>query len=136
MKGKLLFDASSLIYALKLKNIDILNENYIQHLTIYEAINAIWKETHLIKSLPPKKAVELIKLATEIIGNLNILSIHQYEPEIFKKATELDLTIYDASYIVLAEKNKLTLVTEDKKLARKAHNTIKTTSLKNIIKTQ
>mgnify|MGYP000176753434 FL=1 len=134
MKGKLLFDASSLVYALKLKHVNILYGNYIHYLIIYEVLNAIWKETYLLKSLSLKEAEKLIDIVAEALDYLNVLLIHPYQSEIFKKATKSGLTIYDASYIVLAEKNNLTLITEDKKLREKASETVKTISLKDLIK--
>jgi len=104
MKGKLLFDASSLVYALKLKHVNILYGNYIHYLIVYEVLNAIWKETYLLKSLSLKEAEKLIDIVAEALDYLNVLLIHPYQSEIFKKATKSGLTIYDASYIVLAEK--------------------------------
>lgn len=133
MKEKLLFDASSLIYALKLKYIEILHGNYIQHLTIYEILNAIWKETYLIKSIAPSDAEKLINIIIETLDYLNVLSIHPYEVEVFKKAMDLGLTIYDTSYVILAEKNNLILVTEDRKLIERASKAVKTVSLEELV---
>lgn len=132
--SRLLFDASSLIYALKLKKLDILYESYIQQLTIYEALNAIWKETYLTKTLNPEEANKIINIIKDILEYVTILTISTKEAEIFKKAIELGITIYDASYIVLAEENNLTLVTEDKKLKEKAEKTVKTKTIKNLVK--
>jgi len=61
-----------------------------------------------------------------------MLSPHPYEDEIPSTARELNITAYDASYIVLAEKNGLTLVTEDKKLRTKAEKFVKAVSLTQI----
>ena len=44
----------------------------------------------------------------------------------------MNITAYDTSYIVLAEKNGLTLVTEDKKLRAKAEKLVKAVSLTQI----
>jgi len=133
VKEKLLFDASSLIYALKLKCIGILHGNYIQHLTVYEILNAIWKETYLIKSITPSDAEKLINIIIEALDYLHVLSIHPYEIEVFRKAIDLGLTIYDTSYVILAEKNNLTLVTEDRKLMERASKAIKTVSLEELV---
>jgi len=132
MRRDLLFDASSLIYALKLKLVDVLYGNYVQHLTVYEAVNAIWKEACLAKSLTLEEAEELVGVITEVLDYLNMLSIHPHEPEVLRRAVNLELTVYDASYVVLAEKKGLTLVTEDRKLMEKAGKVIRVTSLKNI----
>lgn len=131
---KLLFDASSLLYALKLRKIDMLCENYIQQLTVYEAINAIWKEAYLVKSLTPGDADRLIKVLVEVLDYLNILSPHPYEPDIFRRAVGLGLTVYDASYIVLAGKKGLTLVTEDRKLMENAGKIVNVISLRSLIR--
>ena len=131
---RLLFDASSIIYALKLKRVEILHGNYIQHLTVYEVLNAIWKETYLVKSLSYEEAKKFIEIFAEVLEYLNILSIHPYESEVLKTAIDLDLTAYDASYVVLTEKNNLTLVTEDEKLREKASEKVKVMSLREVIK--
>ena len=131
---RLLFDASSIIYALKLKRVEILHGNYIQHLTVYEVLNAIWKETYLVKSLSYEEAKKFIEIFAEVLEYLNILSIHPYESEVLKTAIDLDLTTYDASYVVLTEKNNLTLVTEDEKLREKASEKVKVMSLREVIK--
>ncbi len=135
-KQKLLFDVSSLIYALKLKCIETLYDNYTQWLAIYEALNALWKEANLTKNITPSQAHKLASLLSEIIEQMKILSIHPHEQETLENASKLQLTIYDASYITLAEKHKLTLVTEDKKLKAKASNLISVTNLKKLTHSQ
>jgi len=49
-----------------------------------------------------------------------ILDSRDLEEEILQVATQLELTAYDFSYVVLAMKHGLTLVTEDEKLREKA----------------
>lgn len=129
MRGKLLFDASSIIYALKLRSLKVLYDNYIQWLTIYEVVNALWKEATLTKAISPQEASEIVKLFTKTLEFMKMLSPHPYEDEILSTARELNITAYDASYIVLAEKNSLKLVTEDKKLRAKAEKLVKAASL-------
>ena len=133
IRGKLLFDASSVIYALKLRSLKALYDNYIQWLTIYEVINALWKEAVLIKAISPQEASEIVKLFTKTLDFMKILSPHPYEDEILSTARELSITAYDAAYIVLAEKNGLILVTEDKRLRAKAEKLVKAVSLTQII---
>jgi len=129
VSGKLLFDASSLIYALKLRKLRVIYDNYIQWLTIYEVINALWKEASLINSISLEEASKIIKIFIEAIDFINILNPHPYEDEILKTASELGITAYDASYVFLAKKNGLSLVTEDEKLRRKAEGLVKVISL-------
>ncbi len=51
---------------------------------------------------------------------MSILSPRGLEEEILRTALEHGVTVYNTSYIVLARKNGLILVTEDKKLRNKA----------------
>jgi len=132
MRGKFLFDSSSVIYALKLRSLKALYDNYVQWLTIYEVINALWKEATLTKAISPQEASEIVKLFAKTLEFVKILSPHPYEDEILSTARELNITAYDASYIVLAEKNGLTLVTEDKKLRTRAEKLVKAAGLTQI----
>ena len=68
MRGKLLFDASSVIYALKLRSLKVLYDNRIQWLTIYEVINALWKEAILTRAISPQEASEIVKLFAKTLG--------------------------------------------------------------------
>ena len=132
MWGKFLFDTSSVIYALKIRGLKMLYDNYLQWLTVYEVINALWKEAILTRAISPQEASEIIKLFAKTLEFMKILSPHPYEDEILSTARELSITAYDASYIVIAEKNGLTLVTEDKKLRTKAEKLVKAVSLDQI----
>ena len=58
-----------------------------------------------------------------------ILEPRGLEQNIFQIAVSRGITVYDASYIVLAEKHNLTLVTEDQKLSRTAGNMVNVVSL-------
>ena len=50
-----------------------------------------------------------------------IYSSEELFKEAFEKATALDITFYDASYVVLAEYLKFPFYTADKKLLQKAN---------------
>ncbi len=128
----LLFDASSLIYSLKIRNLKPLYNNYIQLLTIYEAINALWKESYLTKAITIEEARELTNILNEIIDLMNMINPHGYEKEILENAWKLGITAYDASYVVITKKNNLILVSEDEKLKRKIGDIIKIISLKEL----
>jgi predicted nucleic acid-binding protein len=129
----LLFDASSLIYSLKIRNLKLLYNNYIQLLTIYEVMNALWKESYLTKAITIEEARELNNILNEIIDLMNMINPHGYEKEILENAWKLGITAYDASYVVIAKKNNLILVSEDEKLKRKIGDIIKIISLKELI---
>ncbi|MEM4230185.1 MAG: type II toxin-antitoxin system VapC family toxin [Thermoproteota archaeon] len=131
--AKYLFDASSLVYALKLKRLDLLDGNYVQWLTVYEVLNGVWKEAFLLGRLDKGKAVEFASiLVAEALGLLNILEPRGCEREIMEVALKHGLTAYDASYVVLAEKHRLVLVTEDREFRRKADRIVKMVSLEEV----
>ena len=132
MMGNLLFDASSLVYALKARRLRPLAGNYIQWLTIYEVMNALWKEASLIRALPRGKVRELVDVFGEVVDLMEVLSPRPWEPDIVEMASRLRLTAYDASYVVLAEKNGLKLVTEDEELKNKASKVIEVLSFRDV----
>jgi len=124
-----LFDSSSLVYALKLKRIGVLAENYIQELTIYEVLNALWKETYVLRKMSRKEAESLSDVFIQLLSYLKVLDLRGLESEVFKISVETGLTVYDASYLALAHREKLTLVTEDVKLRNVASTMIQAVSL-------
>jgi hypothetical protein len=42
-------------------------------LTIYKVLNALWKETHLLKSIPESKVEALAEALKQVIGTMEIL---------------------------------------------------------------
>ena len=115
---KFLIDASAL-YPL----IQRLKENMLLHsdkfaildLTIYEIGNIIWKEYKRGKIKDP---VLVMKMFEEIMRNMKKLSSNQEMLEIFDIAVKNNITFYDASYIYVAKKRGLKLVTEDAELLK------------------
>jgi predicted nucleic acid-binding protein len=115
---KFLIDASAL-YPLILR----LRENVLLHsnkfaildLTIYEIGNIIWKEYTRGKIKDP---VLVMKMFEEIMRNMKKLSSNQEMLEIFDVAVKNNITFYDASYIYVARKHELKLVTEDADLLK------------------
>jgi len=77
-------------------------------LTIYKVLNALWKETHLLKSIPESKVVALAEVLKQVIGTVKILDHRGLEEEILRIAIQPELTAYDSPYIVLAMKHGLT----------------------------
>lgn len=82
----------------------------ILDLTKYEIGNVVWKEHKkgLLKDW--EKAIKAFK---DIFECIQVYSIDQVE-EVEKIAVERDLSFYDASYVYIAEKLNLKLLTEDK----------------------
>jgi len=124
-----LFDSSSLVYALRLKRIGVLAGNYIQELTIYEVLNALWKETYDLRIMSIKEAESLLDVFIQLLSYLKVLDLRGLESEVFKISIETGLNVYDASYLALAHREKLTLVTEDVKLRNVASTMIQAVSL-------
>ncbi len=130
---KYLFDASALVNLVKKGYLKPLLEAVTLDLAIYGSLNAILKENILIKKLGDKLASKYIRILTEIFGFIEVLSIKGYETDIYEMARDRGLTIYDASYVVVAYKNKMILVTDDQRLRRKTRGIIETLSTEDLI---
>lgn len=91
-------------------------ETWIPELCIIEFANVIWHKVHR-KELPLPMAREIIadflSLPLKIAGHVDLVKAA------FKLATELNITVYDASYAALAHYLRVPLITADKKLAMK-----------------
>lgn len=107
--------------------------NYLQWLTVYEVINALWKEAHLVGSLREEEVLEILRIFQKALEFMTILDPRPYELEIFKTAVKLGLTAYDSSYVVLAKEKNLELVTEDSELRERAKKLINVVSLDQVI---
>ncbi|RLF13868.1 MAG: VapC toxin family PIN domain ribonuclease, partial [Thermoprotei archaeon] len=92
---ELLFDASSMIRAIKERRVDLLIKGNIQPLTIYEVLNAFWKEAYLIRTISKEAAIKATTLISELIKEMKILTITGLEKEIIELALNLGLTVYD-----------------------------------------
>jgi predicted nucleic acid-binding protein len=68
-------------------------------------------------------------IVTQIAKHMKILDISGLEVETLDTAIKLGLTAYDVSYIALAKKHNLVLVTEDVELKIKAQQLVKTLSI-------
>jgi predicted nucleic acid-binding protein len=124
-----LFDSSSIIKALKLGKVDVLVGGYIQWLTIYETLNALWKEVHLLRTIPEDRALEFIEVLGRLFDFMKILDVRGLERGVLEVAVKLGVTVYDSSYIVLARRYGLTLVTEDRRLRAKAQEVVRCVSV-------
>lgn len=111
-----LFDASAIVNLVKKGRLLILSKGSTLELALYESLNAVLKEYILLKKLDHESAVDFVKILSEIFGNIKTESIRGLETEVFNLAAKFGLTIYDASYLLAALNNNLTLVTDDSKL--------------------
>jgi predicted nucleic acid-binding protein len=117
-----LFDAGSMVNLAKRGALRPLGRGSTLDLAIYEAINAIWKEHYLLKSIEADTALRFVEMLSNVFGIMDILSVRGFEKDTFNLAMKLGISIYDASYIQAAVKSGLILVTDDKKLRSVASN--------------
>ena len=127
-----LFDASSVVRAIKEIRLAPLSGQALQWLTVYEVINALWKEVYLLHKLDVQEAASLVNVFTKLIREMVILDPSGLEQDILRIAVSRGITVYDASYVALAIKRNLVLVTEDQKLSRKVSGVVNVVSLDNL----
>jgi predicted nucleic acid-binding protein len=102
-------------------------------LATYESLNAVWKEQLLLKRLDEDTALEFLDVLSEVFSVMELLSIRGLEREAFQYASKEGLSVYDASYLYMAAKGGLTLVTDDGGLRSKASKHLKTASSKELV---
>lgn len=115
-----LFDASSIVNLVKKGVVRVFAYGATTDLALYEALNAIWKESKLLKRIDEETALEYVDILSMVFKVIKKISIEGSEDEVFKLALREGLTVYDASYLYPAIRDKLTLVTDDKRLLDKA----------------
>ena len=82
------------------------------------------KEAILLCKLSPEEAGSLVNDLTELIRDVIILEPRGLEQKNFRIVVSEEVTVYDSSYIALAAKHNLILVTEDQKVSRKASSIV------------
>jgi predicted nucleic acid-binding protein len=90
-------------------------------LAYYEIGNALWRESRLLKRITIEEAEKSLSLMYAMLARMPIAAIDNGN-EILETAYKFNLTFYDSAYLVEAKKNKSTLVSDDKKLAKVAEN--------------
>lgn len=119
----IIIDASALSkYILKEPNwLDVekylVDAKSVDHV-VKEVSNAIWK-AYIRNIISKEDATEKLNALLNLIG-INIILVNELEiiEEAIKVAFDENITIYDALYIVLAEKENCALVTCNKKQAK------------------
>jgi len=96
---------------------------------VYEVINVLWKEAHLLRRLETSEAAFLLDVFTRLVREMVVLEPTGLEQDILRIAVSRGITAYDASYVALAARYGLTLVTEDRKLSRAASDVVSVVSL-------
>jgi predicted nucleic acid-binding protein len=102
-----------------------LKNGFISDLTFYEVGNAIWKSVSR-ELLTEKEARKLLEIFGEVAKILNVAVLEKEKMyNVLKISVKESITFYDASYIFLAVKNGLDLVTDDEKLRNVAGKYLK-----------
>jgi len=115
---KFLLDASaiySLLTELGHRVFDFIDIFVVLDLTLYEIGNAIWK------NYKRGKVVDIgvvVKVFEELLSLLKRVNIDSEIEGVMRIAVENNLTFYDASYLYIAKKYGLKLVTEDRELLK------------------
>jgi len=110
---KYLLDALALYpLILRLKeNLMLYKDRFaILDLTVYEVGNTVWKEYRKGRIGDPALVIKMFK---EVMEGMEKLDIGEEILEAFDIAVKSNITFYDASYICVARKHGLKLVTED-----------------------
>ena len=129
---KSVFDASVIIAFLTPEKYSEWAENIFREvdepisldLVYYEVANTIWKKYTKLKCLKKQDAHEALNKAVEILKTL--FKIYNYDnlvKEAYMIAEKFNITVYDASYIILTQKLETELITLDEKLYNKLKNT-------------
>ncbi len=119
------FDASSIVNLIKRGRTKIFAEGITLDLALYESINAIWKECVLLKRIDIDTAQKFVEIINKVFKVIKLVSITGLEEEVFTLALKESITVYDASYMYVAMRDNLILVTDDQKLRSKASRYVK-----------
>ncbi|MFP3191203.1 MAG: type II toxin-antitoxin system VapC family toxin [Thermoproteota archaeon] len=125
------FDSSSIYSAIKLVVLGVLGGNYTVKIAEYELSNIIWKEVSLFRRITKEEGIKLLLITKDILSTMNIEEID--EIKVGELAMDYNLTFYDASYLWLAIKKGIPLVSENEKLRKKAENIVEVRRLEDII---
>ncbi len=120
------FDASSIVNLVKRGVVTVFTNGVTLDLALYESINAVWKEHILLKKIDERVARDFVEIISRLFSVIEVTTIKGYEEEVYSLASREGLTVYDASYLYLAVRDKLVLVTDDYKLRDKASKYVKT----------
>ncbi|AOL17479.1 DNA-binding protein [Sulfolobus sp. A20] len=104
---------------MKRGTVTLLADGETLDLALYEAINAIWKEYSKLKVISKDLSKRYIRVVRRVMEVIPINIIKGLEEEVFDLASKEDLTIYDASYLLIAKRKNLVLVTDDNVLRSK-----------------
>ena len=115
-----LFDASALVdlvlgIAPDGVTIEAVYGHHILDLTMYEASNALWKTGVANDNLTDDELREAVEILDRLDREVTVERATKTGlPPTMRTARETGVTFYDASYLSVAERNDLALITEDR----------------------
>ena len=119
-----LFDASSIIEILSTERrggVDLFKEGTRTDLTLFEVGNVVWKTRGQRGLKNPGEATSRVREAGKVLGLMAVAHLEPGEAEyVLEVVLSYGLSFYDASYLYIAIRNGLTLVTEDEALRKAA----------------
>jgi len=127
----MIFDASSIWLAVSKEKFEILKNKFSAELVKYEIGNVLWKKVVLEKIYSLEEVLFLADFLQRTLNKMNLLTPNI--KEVLEIAVKLKINFYDASYLALAKKLKMPLITEDKLLKEKSKRIVKVYSLREII---
>ncbi|MEM0172416.1 MAG: type II toxin-antitoxin system VapC family toxin [Thermoproteota archaeon] len=123
------YDASAILILLKKGELRVFLEGHTLDFAAYEVANSVWKECYLLGKIKIETTYKVMELVSRIFDILNLHSVKGFEKDVMDIAVKEGVTFCDASYMYVETRNKLTLVTCDRKLmsvARKYINVVTT----------
>lgn len=126
----MIFDASSIIRAVKEGKMGRVAGASTIPLARFEVGNAIWKDVHLLGLYSAEDAGRLLEVILGLIGLMEVV-----EPDYglaLRVAVERGITFYDASYVAAALERRTRLVTEDEGLREKVEGLVDAVTLEEI----
>lgn len=132
MSTRFLFDTSSIFTLVERGSLDLLLGGSTLELAFYEAVNAVWKQHYLLRRIDAQQALDYIDLLKMVFTALDIRTIRGEEDEVLQLAVREGLTAYDASYLHVALRDGLALVTQDRELAEKARRHVEVLEVKEL----
>lgn len=119
MANQRLFDASALVDVIlgeggKALNIGVVFDETLLDLTMYEASNALWKIAVAQDLLSDDELQEAVDILERLNHEVRVERAAETELQQTMRVARRDgLSFYDASYLTVAERDGLSLVTED-----------------------
>lgn len=127
-----LFDASSIVNLVKRGMVRVFTRGATLDLARYEALNAVWEEYRVLGRIDEQTALEFAEIISRVLDVIKVESVGGLEAEALKLAAREGITVYDASYLLLAARRGQTLVTDDSRLRSRASKYVRVLTSKQL----